>query len=678
MANMKSTKCGNCLEENNDVDATVFCKDCDLGLCADCELVHKKWFKKKGGHSTAPVNIREEVTTSSPLVSSTNRVTTASECGEEASVSTPTADEEQPPAKMHAVHCKQHTDEIIKYFCRTCSAVLCSECILFNHKEHKYARLQEAMQDERIDLQKVLSYVEQTVEPINNAVGTLALEIEQLNEKQIQFTKEVNVHFEAIKDAVETRHQEVLSRINTTTISKNTHLQAQKERLDKLVYTMKFALDAGKQASEVSSALEFFEAQGSIKKVLSSLEDELKSAQLHPVTTASIPLQIVPSEFRELIDNLQNLCTLPCQPSLCKLASPTDFTLSAPPMEIHKDVNCQLSIQAKDVNGNDLKVAGIDVKAQFINPEGGAEDCVVIDCLQGKYIISFQSKMEGKHTLHTTIGGQHINDSPMTVHVVDFKAAVLSISTDERPMFLEVGRQNMIYVTFDDGSVKIFDSNGENVGSISNLKLGLKIARGIAIDKENGFIYVAGSGNNSVVKTTLEGEVVASIQSRNMEQTLALPMGVCLADNGRTLLVGDCYSNSIQFYDSSKLHIRKTITCPHGTWGLAVDNQGNIHVGAPGRVAVISSLVNMPVFEYGKSFISIAGDVAITKNDISVISNHDLKGQILLMDWRNDTVLTCAQGYSHPLGVYVDSAGYVYAAETTRKKILRGKLCSNT
>lgn len=665
-------KCGNCLEENNDVEASVFCKDCDMGLCADCEQVHKRWFKKKGGHVIVPIIIEEVA--SSPLVSSTNRGTTGSECGEESS--TPCHEEAPPPSKTNAVQCKQHTDEVIKYYCKTCSIVLCSECILFNHREHKYARLQEAMEDERVDLKKVLSFVEQTVEPINNAVDNLGVEIEQLKDKQTQFIKEVNVHFEALTTAVETRHQDVISQINTTTISKNTHLQAQKERLDKLVFTMKLALDAGKQACEVSSALEFFEVQGSIKQVLSSLEDELKSAQLHPVTTASIPLEIIPSEFKQLTDNLQNLCTLPCQPSLCKLAS-TDSAQSAPPMEIHKDVNCQLSIQAKDIHGNDLKVGGIDVKAQFLNPDGGSEDCVVIDCLNGKYIISFQSKVEGKHTLHTTIGGQHINDSPMTVQVVDFKSAVLSISTEERPMFIEVGKQHNIYVTFDNGSVKVYDKNGNKIDTIPSWKLGFKIARGIAIDKDKDIMYIAGSGIYSVVKATLKGEIVAFVNSKDVEQTVALPMGVCLVEN-ECLMVGDCYKNRIQIFDTDKLKLKKTINCPHGSWGLAIDNQGNIHVGAPGRVAVISLLISMPVFEYGKSVISIAGDVAITKNNISVISNHDVNGQILLMDWKNDTILTCAQGYSHPLGVFVDSAGYVYAAETAKKKVLRGKLCSNS
>lgn len=47
-------------------------------------------------------------------------------------------------------YCTEHEDEKIKYWCQDDQALLCSDCILFQHKDHRYARI--------ADLAKTISY----------------------------------------------------------------------------------------------------------------------------------------------------------------------------------------------------------------------------------------------------------------------------------------------------------------------------------------------------------------------------------------------------------------------------------------------------------------------------------------------------------------------------------------
>jgi hypothetical protein len=51
--------------------------------------------------------------------------------------------EEASPVKL----CKKHGDQIIKFWCRRCSTLVCSECLLFNHKDHEFKSIEEAGND---------------------------------------------------------------------------------------------------------------------------------------------------------------------------------------------------------------------------------------------------------------------------------------------------------------------------------------------------------------------------------------------------------------------------------------------------------------------------------------------------------------------------------------------------
>jgi hypothetical protein len=37
------------------------------------------------------------------------------------------------------VPCEIHIDEKLKYWCRGCNILICRDCLLFEHKDHKYA-----------------------------------------------------------------------------------------------------------------------------------------------------------------------------------------------------------------------------------------------------------------------------------------------------------------------------------------------------------------------------------------------------------------------------------------------------------------------------------------------------------------------------------------------------------
>ena len=50
------------------------------------------------------------------------------------------------------VYCADHSGNVLEYYCTTCSSLICHECYMFEHKEHKYCRIQEAIKVENADI----------------------------------------------------------------------------------------------------------------------------------------------------------------------------------------------------------------------------------------------------------------------------------------------------------------------------------------------------------------------------------------------------------------------------------------------------------------------------------------------------------------------------------------------
>ena len=645
LSNQDSLKCGNC--PNGETEALSFCQNCEVGLCGDCRSAHNKWFKTKR-HNLIPLKIEETCS-----VSSTSGAVPGS------------------PTKARAKHCPFHEDEVIKYFCKTCSVLLCGECVLFEHKDHEYTRLRAAMEAEKNYLVSLLPSLEEAITPLMKSVDVLDERMKNFADKKQTFVDDVNDKFAVLVDTIQAKQEDILSAVTEFTLAKNARFSDQKERMEKLAFATRLALEAGRQSLQVSSAADFFAVYGSVKTVLQSLQEQLVSTQLDPVTDDDVNFKISLAILENMKDSLQNVFTPPCQPSLCKLTEENPASLK----EVQKGGESHLIVQTNDYKGSPLCVGGANVCAKFLNADSEQEMCMVTDCGNGKYKVSFGSKTEGTHCLHITVDDQHISGSPFVTDVIDDakrKHPVLSIPTKDRPTFICLGDDDMIYVAFDDGSVGVYNQLGENKKLITGSQLGITMARGIAVDKKNGLMYVASAGSNNVFKVTLDGRVLKAARSKK-STLIGQPMGLCLTKD-KFLLVGDCYKKCIHIFEASELAFIKSIPCSSSVWGLTVDIHNNIHVAATNRV-VVFSLVKNTVYEYGKSVLTLAGDVAVSKENLSIVSDHVTNGKVVIFEWTSNTVLASVDGYNHPLGVHVDSSGFVYATESTGKKILRGRFC---
>uniref|UniRef100_A0A8D2NIL2 RING-type E3 ubiquitin transferase n=1 Tax=Zonotrichia albicollis TaxID=44394 RepID=A0A8D2NIL2_ZONAL len=73
-----------------------------------------------------------------------------------------------------SLFCPVHPQEALKVFCETCDTLTCRSCLLAEHKEHRFRHLDEALQNQRIILENVITKVEEK----KNGIQVSAKQIE--------------------------------------------------------------------------------------------------------------------------------------------------------------------------------------------------------------------------------------------------------------------------------------------------------------------------------------------------------------------------------------------------------------------------------------------------------------------------------------------------------------------
>ena len=206
------------------------------------------------------------------------------------------------------------------------------------------------------------------------------------------------------------------------------------------------------------------------------------------------------------------------------------------------------------------------------------------------YEVSYTPQLRGSYTLHISVNGTEIQDSPFTVVVypdpTQLHKPVRVIVDVQNPYGVAFNRHGEMYIAeYSPGQVAVFDSSGKRVSTIGSRGFGpgqFQSTHYIAIDS-NDNIYV--TSNHKLQKFNRKGEFIKSIGSNSVKSKLgefSFPQG--LKVHKSQVYVCDLQNSRIQVFDLELSFITSFGTKGSGEGqyvepnDLAFDSQGNIYV----------------------------------------------------------------------------------------------------
>ena len=101
-----------------------------------------------------------------------------------------TAEDAQPllHGSIESIPCPKHPTKIIDFFCKTCSASVCSKCIYDDHNGHSLMQVDEmsnSLKQNVIDLRKMIDNSNRLINENQALLGQVREELERLMELQL-------------------------------------------------------------------------------------------------------------------------------------------------------------------------------------------------------------------------------------------------------------------------------------------------------------------------------------------------------------------------------------------------------------------------------------------------------------------------------------------------------------
>lgn len=232
--------CSNC--DSGTAAATSRCVDCGEFLCANCYNVHKRIRQTK----------EHKILTISELLASK------------------TGDDLHRPA-----FCRIHHNEQLKYYCETCNEAVCRDCVLIEHRQHKYDYIKDSKKIQKQKgivenlfeqcaanipvLDKSINDIQGISDTLRGRLSAVKAEIREATLKQIKVLKE--------------KERKLLMEAERIHNAKSTILRRQKDRLEEDFTRFKTGCDFSEQVLKYANEVELLSLKTHITDRLTELNE---------------------------------------------------------------------------------------------------------------------------------------------------------------------------------------------------------------------------------------------------------------------------------------------------------------------------------------------------------------------------------------------------------------------
>ena len=177
-ATTRRRKCQSCGDQT---PIAAWCEECDGVICQPCVTLHKKIAGLRG-HS---------VVEKKPGVSENSLVKISK-----------------------ILSCPKHAGENMKYLCTECSELVCAECILMSHKDHKYSTAEEARHNLEIKMKELAGLAITKKKEFGDFLKKVKIVENEAIECTEHMKSAVNKTFDAIAASVEAQRNEALQDVS--------------------------------------------------------------------------------------------------------------------------------------------------------------------------------------------------------------------------------------------------------------------------------------------------------------------------------------------------------------------------------------------------------------------------------------------------------------------------------
>ena len=598
--------------------ATAFCRHCTEFICDECVKSHQK-MKAFAGHKVTSLEELKKGETKEILI-------------------------KKPPPPT----CKDH-DEQMKIYCFDCSRLICRDCTMIEHKEHKYDFVKKAAPKTKKKLSENLAPLKEIQMSLHGATQTVKSTKSAVEAQGEAIATTIEQSFNELHEIIEQRKQQLLEKAASMTKGKLDRLSVQEKGFEMASGTVQSLVDFVEQNIENATEEELMSIH---TQVMNRISEETKKhqcsrADLEPVEKANMMVDVrCAMEVKKICQGKTNLLEIFVNDPLMKDA------------EVGKPAVIQMSCKSMNPVLIESKLVTI--------ADGKMIQATAQQKWNDVYQIEYVPKVRGRHKLEITANGLPVPGSPFPVFVkippTQLGKPVKSIGGVKRPIDIVINSAGELLVAEEYGDVIVLDKRGKKMQSIQKVQYDFKNLYGISVDKDDN-IYVIDQGSGKLFKFN-NFELVKEF---NVES----PWGIVVAKE--QVIVGSRGHPKCHVLDRD-FNLGKTITLEtigaKDVLGIAVDEHMNLCIcdfGFGGIHVISLKDQGELLYSFGQEQLKLPHSIYTSGGLMYISTWRDSKIYV----FTKEGMLVTSFGsmgnkegqFRFPSGLVLDADGYLYVCD---------------
>ena len=621
------TQCEGCVTS---AAAVVYCSQCCEFLCTSCRDHHNVSRKTKD-HKLVDAKEREQ------------------------NVSLP----ETP------LNCPIPQHGLLKLYCEDCNTLICSDCLVFgSHKNHKCSDINEVSDKCHTDIHNSVEQCTQSVTTLNDAIQSANNLIRQIQARKKQIDQEINSTFDGLQAALSDRRKALLKKSDNIATSKVTAVHIQLETFHKLKQRLSSATKLITDTLQSHQSSELLSTKKTIEDRLDKLKREFDEVSC-VLTEDDTIIASLDGTLQDEISHYGEVSDIDVAPSL----SAVESGMAVPLATVKKVRKFKYSVRDRSgspVNGK------VPIAASVVR-HGDGKKVEVVMSKEDQCTLTCTPDTVGEYELSVKVRGTHIKNSPYRMWVRQERdlrnLPQQHVYVGSNAFGVAVHNNGDVFATGNDGYVHVYNKDGSKKTRIGTPGSGdgqFSTPYGIVLVGD--VMYVAEYSNKRIQKLTISGEYIGQFGGKGSgEGQLSGPRGIAYNGNNH-IIVADSKSRVVVYtLDGTFI---KAINCDDSVNGVAVDNDGNIHVPLYNKhiVQVFSSDgTNSYSYSNRQGNFDNPRGIAIDDNGYRYISTHQY---LYILDHAGNQVNVIG-GFNNLYEVALDTEGYIYVADYSNSKVIK-------
>ena len=649
----KKVSCGKCIKSPQ--QATSYCRDCGEFICSMCTTVHNQWNDFVNHDVIAIEQLEQKIKQLDAL-------------------------------KKVALYCSLHKGKGSELYCETCGELICHNCTVKKHKNHKYDLVEDIFEKHKAKITASLEPVENQLGAVSKALMQFDLRLQELDDLQVAIEDNIRQQIKQLQELLEARKAELINQVQQYIQTKKKNLATQKDEVETVHARLASCLSFVRESLRTGSQGEVMKMKKVVVKQIKEMTDNFKPDMLPPCELANVRFILSPN-FTQACQQFGEVYLQQVFPEKC--------SATGKGLEVAKlGERTTAVLHVVDQKGMVCATPVENLTCELVSEITGKKiDCSVKKTTASQYEISYQATGR-RRQLHIKVERKHIKGSPFSITV---KLPVQMLGTPMKaidgvkcPWGVAVNKREEVIIAENSGHcISIFSRTGGKIrsfGSQGSAHGQFNSPRGVAVD-DSGNILVVDENNHRIQKFTTKGKFITTVGKqgdKNLE--FNEPMGITINQKNKKIYVTDEQNHRIQILNPDLTFSGSFGS--HGSdnrqfkrpWDVACDSAGNVYVAdnSNHRIQVFTAegeFLNK-FGRYGRrngelhwpSSISIDTDnmVYVTEEDNHRVSVFTCEGKFLTS---YGTEGNGPRQFSGPRGMVVDKNGVVYVSDTNNNRL---------